>query len=152
MSKENRVSDELATKLDALAAHFEAACHVGDAYMVEENAADAKTLRDAAAALRSKPVAGVEVKPLEWAPLSEYGPDAERASGILPGLYGVFIDQDSAAGAILSEWSETSDTLCTTAAKTLGRFASFEEAKDAAQSDYRKRILSAIHPNQESGE
>lgn len=87
---------------------------------------------------------GVGVKPLEWLPLAEYGPDAEQASGILAGLYGVFLDEDSAAGAVFAEWAEASDALCTTAAKSLGRFYDWDASKAAAQADYERRILSAL--------
>lgn len=100
------------------------------------------TERRAAELLRAQ--GGGRVKGMTWWPVAEMGPDAEEASGILTGTYRVFQDEDSAFGAVFAEWAHLPDQFCTTVAKTLGRFVSFEEAKAAAEADYRTRILSAL--------
>lgn len=64
MSKENRVSD--ADWLDEAARYFEKRPTGGEDMAFWANVSNAERCRSIAQSLRSKPVAGVEVKPLEW--------------------------------------------------------------------------------------
>lgn len=75
------MASDLVERVGKLAAHFEAACFVGDAYMIEENAADAKLLRDAAAR-----IAALEEALRQLADIAErnYGRQNEKLSDIAP--------------------------------------------------------------------
>lgn len=94
----------------------------------------------------------VAVKPLEWENVRvNYGPETYEAKSPV-GLYQVFTDEDSAAGAVLAEWALDSQHFGMTSATSLGRYPGFEAAKAAAQADYGRRILSALsqpHPADE---
>lgn len=87
---------------------------------------------------RSKPVAsGVEVKPLEWVKIFEWGRDL-KADTILGG-YTISIDGPGAGGSS-NLWMAGADT------DTFEVFDTLREAKAAAEADYRNRILSALLP------
>lgn len=86
----------------------------------------------------------VGVKPLEWQPVHGEGVETYEANSILPGSYRVFVDEDSAAGAIFAEWAAEPDHFCMTYATHLGRFHSWDAAKAAAQQDFNARILSCL--------
>ncbi len=103
-----------------------------------------KWLQDELKAFRSQslstqqPMGEVRVKALEW-------------SGIIPGR--IYADIYMIERLELDDWrlflrSNSHGDWPTFLA---GPF-SLDEAKSAAQEDYRQRILSALHPNQESGE
>lgn len=84
---------------------------------------------------RSKPVAGVEVKPLEWSKTSYGQPEVETAVGV----YRVFEHVDGG-------WAATFKTFNLVDAHGRKNFATEDEALAAAEADYRNRILSTLLP------
>lgn len=86
--------------------------------------------------------AAVKVKPLEWveitSPREDGAPEAtsDVEACTMIGEYSVCFDEDEAV----------SDTpwCCWSPVECIGHFDNFEAAKAAAQSDYEKRILSAL--------
>lgn len=134
--EENKLSDRaLAKKLGALAAHFEAACYVGDTYMVEENAADASVLRQAEAALYRRASAGGEAGVPADARLRMYYPIVMplNSDGIGPA--------SEKLGEIRKLTWEVWDQFCDT-------FGSFDCLTDAIMEAERlnREHYSALHP------
>lgn len=83
--------------------------------------------------LRSKPVAGVEVRPLEWSKLYTDGNGYSATDArCVVGLYSAF--QLSGDTAWVLEFGNV----------RLGDFDSLDQAQAAALSDYRQRILSTL--------
>lgn len=94
-----------------------------------------------------QPMGEVRVKPLEW--VGEEGvPGMDIRAEATPEMhytvrhlatntFDVILDTD-----IRSKWFRDEGEVHT----------SYESAKDAAEADYQNRILSSLHPNQESGE
>lgn len=129
MSKENRVSDErLAEMIAAMENH-------GAAKLATIYTADYLAAITELQSLRSKPVAGVEVKPLEWGKTSYGRPETET----IVGVYRVFEHVDGG-------WAATFKTFNLVDANGRKNFATEAEALDAAEADYRQRILSALIP------
>jgi len=102
-------------------------------------------LRHELQSLRSKPVAGVEVKPLEW---SRSGWVDALASPDGLGVWYAINSQNPKASTppfslkvFVGTHLKTSTTEMSTA---LGTFDTTEEAKAAAEADYRQRILSTL--------
>ena len=127
MSKENRVSDERLAEM-IIAAKHDAENQLSDRYKAE-----AEMRFDILAelqSLRSKPVAGVSVKPLEWE-----GDEAKTAFGI----YRVYRTDDGYG--VSFEHVE----LVHVGFNSVGAFESpRDNAISYAQPDYRQRILSAL--------
>jgi hypothetical protein len=95
--------------------------------------------------LRSKPVAGVEVKPLEWG----NGSGGDEISRCAVGVYGVGQGLDFISCIFRSANDDEPDL-------TIYHGDNRSDAKDAAEADYRQRILSALilpthKPLQEEG-
>ena len=128
MSKENRVSDKrLAQMIDDanlqyLAAGFPDLCSLW------QDRIDAFTELQS---LRSKPVAGVEVKPLEWQARGKFVEFARTAFG----EYTVEYYEESDGCGWEAVYDETG---------TIGYFPRDIDAKAAAEADYRQRILSTL--------
>lgn len=119
MSTENRVTDERLEGIRQFAARL-------DWCIVEEDRKDWDAAFKELQYLRSKPVAGVEVKPLEW-----HGPDVHgefHARSILC-VYSIRANMGS-----LGHWLT----------EVGGYHPSVDEAKAAAEADYRQRILSTL--------
>ena len=92
------------------------------------------------------------VKGLGWEPVKGEGVETYEATSVLNGSYRVFVDDDSAAGAIFAEWAVEPDHFCMTYAKRLGRFHDWETAKAAAQSDFETRVRSCLAIQPVSGD
>lgn len=129
MSKENRVSDErLAKFIDTCRAMGDAGDGARYAWWD-----DLTTALTELQSLRSKPVAGVEVKPLEWSKTSYGRPEVETVVGV----YRVFEHVDGG-------WAATFKTFNLVDAHGRKNFATEHEALAAAEADYRQRILSTL--------
>lgn len=131
MSAENRVSDE---RLAALLAHEEPVGPLNGSMSVRE----ARSILTELQYIRSKPVAGVEVKPLEWTKSNVADRwTAQHAFGQFEINRIPYKREDgcqfSWMRGIYSEY-----------------FITIEDAKATAEADYRQRILSALSlPEQE---
>lgn len=86
---------------------------------------------------------GVRVKPLEWEPVHGEGVETYQAT-CATGIYRVFEDEDSAAGAVFAEFAIDVSRFCMTDALSIGRFHNFDVAQAAAQADYERRVISAL--------
>lgn len=128
MSSET-VSDE---RLASLVAAIKADCSHGSRVW---NLADQIETTLIEQSLRSKPVAGVEVKPLEWSKTSYGRPEVETVVGV----YRVFEHVDGG-------WAATFKTFNLVDAHGRKNFATEHEALAAAEADYRQRILSTLLP------
>lgn len=103
-----------------------------DAYCATSSDNMRDMMRNALQSLRSKPVAGVEVKPLEW----KDGWGCSTAKSCV-GVYQVKSrPSDSAVDVTLANGASVWSTWASVA----------EAAKAAAEADYRQRILSALLP------
>ena len=131
MSEEKMASD--AEWLEEAARYFEKRPTCGEDMAFWANVSNAERCRSIAQSLCSKPVAGVEVKPLEW-----HGPDVNDEIYARSALCVYTIQkQRKSMGFWLTEVG--------------GNYASIDEAKAVAEADYRQRILSTLSlPAQEA--
>ena len=88
----------------------------------------------------------VTVKPLVWESVHREYVETYQANCAV-GIYRIFEDEDSAAGAIWIEFAVHEDRFGMVDAVEVDRiYGEFSDAKAAAQTDYERRIRSALEP------